>query len=125
MVSVNWRWMVKFQASTVAAAFLTITNGVTPFGRIGKPLGPFGCEASTWRGPTTSDPCPSVNTVSKFWPAPSLNAENGEVLRDVVAEDGAENAEVVTAAITHADHGLCVELVSNTERAGRSSVEPA
>src|SRR6266849_4355549 len=70
VLGVTWRSTVKFQASTTGKRIvLSLVSGSTlgamPFGRIGLPAGPFGCDARIVVGSSDCGPWFSVNTASQ------------------------------------------------------------
>src|SRR2546422_9361169 len=69
VLGVNWRSIVKFHASTTGNRMVLplvsgSTFGAMPFGRIGFPVAPFGCEARIVVGSSAGGPWFSVNTAS-------------------------------------------------------------
>jgi hypothetical protein len=88
-------------------------EGLTPSGALKRPLAPTSGNSGS------GGPSARVKIRSKLaGRVQGLAGQDGQVLRDAVPEGGAEDADVVAAAVPHAHDGLLVELVGDAQ-AGR------
>ena len=108
---------------------LSLVNGSTlgamPLGRIGLPVGPFGCVGQDGRGikrrralSQSEDRQPRIGGIQR------LVGQHRHVLSYVVPERHAEYADIVGSPVTGPDHGLRIELVSRLPGAAQSESKP-